>query len=137
MGAPHTLADAGLTLTADLRVLVIGTIGAGNLTSFPTLSQHPSPSKHTPSTIADGRTVHQHGQERRRPENIPSGLREESGVFECTGAGPLTSELNRSQAQIRLIASCAYTHPLKFAWNVCLLGVIGRPIRLPPCRIQF
>ena len=83
------IADAGLTLTVDSRVLVIGTIGAGKshfisnlVASFKLIQTH---------SIDDCRRENgawtRAGEEKAR-ETFLRACVEERGFFECTGAGP-------------------------------------------------
>lgn len=96
MSHPLPLADAGLSLTADSRVLVVGTIGAGkshlitNLVASSELIQTHS--------IDDCRRENgawtSAGEEKAR-ETFLRACAEESGFFECTGAGPLYKRIEQ------------------------------------------
>ena len=96
MSAPPPHPDAGLTLSADSRVLVIGTIGAGkshfisNLVAQSEPIQFHSIDDCRRETSAWTRT----GEEKAR-ETFLRACAEESGVFECTGAGPLYKRIEQ------------------------------------------
>ena len=96
MSVPKPRTNAGLTLTADSRVLVIGTIGAGKshficnlLAQFEPVQYH---------SIDDYRRESgawtQAGEEKAR-ETFLRACAEERGIFECTGAGPLYNRIKQ------------------------------------------
>ena len=96
MNASTPIAGAGLTLTADSRILVIGTIGAGkshficNLVAQSELIQTYS--------IDDCRREKGAwtlaGEEKARKTFLRA-CAEERGFFECTGAGPLYKRIEQ------------------------------------------
>jgi predicted kinase len=96
MSAHPPFADAGLTLTADSRVLVIGTIGAGKSHFISRLVA--SPESIQTHSIDDCRRENgastRAGEEKAR-ETFLRACAEESGIFECTGAGPLYKRLEQ------------------------------------------
>ena len=96
MSAATPLVDAGLTFTADLRVLVIGTIGAGK-SHFISNLVATSESIQTHS-IDDCRRENgawtRAGEEKAR-ETFLRACAEENGFFECTGAGPLYKRIEQ------------------------------------------
>lgn len=91
-----TLREFGSTLSADSRVLVIGTIGAGKshmighlVDQTETIMVH---------SIDDYRREHgawtQLGEERARDEFLRACV-EKNGIFECTGGGPLHDHIKQ------------------------------------------
>lgn len=91
-----TLREFGLTLSADSRVLVIGTIGVGKshivgrlVEQIETIQAH---------SIDDYRREHrawtQAGEERARDEFLRASV-ERNGIFEFTGGGPLHDEVEQ------------------------------------------
>ena len=96
MSAHPPFADAGLTLTADSRVLVIGTIGAGKSHFISNLVATSEPIQ--THSIDDCRRENgastRAGEEKAR-ETFLRACAEESGVFECTGAGPLYKRIQQ------------------------------------------
>jgi len=96
MSAATPLVDAGLTFTADLRVLVIGTIGAGKSHFISNLVATSEPIQ--THSIDDCRRENgawtQAGEEKAR-ESFLRACAEERGIFECTGAGPLYKRIEQ------------------------------------------
>jgi len=96
MSAATPLVDAGLTFTADLRVLVIGTIGAGKSHFISNLVATSEPIQ--THSIDDCRRENgawtRAGEEKAR-ESFLRACAEERGIFECTGAGPLYKRIEQ------------------------------------------
>ena len=90
MSAPPPLADAGLTLAAYSRVLVIGTIGAGKSHFISNLVAQSEPIQfHSIDDCRRETSAWTRAGEEKARETFLRACAEESGVFECTGAGPL------------------------------------------------
>ena len=96
MSAATLLVDAGLTITADLRVLVIGTIGAGKSHFISNLVATSEPIQ--THSIDDCRRENgawtRAGEEKAR-ETFLRACAEENGFFEFTGAGPLYKRIEQ------------------------------------------
>lgn len=96
MSVPTPLKEGGFNLSADSRVLVIGTIGTGKshlisnlVASFELIQTH---------SIDDCRRQNgawtRAGEEKAR-ESFLRACAEERGIFECTGAGPLYKRIEQ------------------------------------------
>jgi len=96
MSAPTPLTDDGLTLTADLRVLVIGTIGAGKSHFISNLvaSSEPIQTYSIDDCRRENGASTRSGEEKAR-DTFLRACAEESGVFESTGAGPLYKRIEQ------------------------------------------
>jgi len=123
MSTSTSSADAGLTLTTDLRVLVIGTIGAGkshfisNLVASSELIQTHSIDDCRQENGAWTRA----GEEKAR-ETFLRACAEESGFFECTGAGPLYKRIE----QIAMANPFDYVMRVHTPTQVCMDRVNSR-----------
>ena len=96
MRAPPPLQDAGLTLAADSRVLVIGTIGAGKSHFISNLVAQSEPIQfHSIDDCRRETSAWTRAGEEKARETFLRACAEESGVFECTGAGPLYKRIEQ------------------------------------------
>ena len=96
MSVPTPLKEGGFNLSADSRVLVIGTIGAGKSHFISNLVATSEPIQ--THSIDDCRRENgawtRAGEEKAR-ESFLRACAEERGIFECTGAGPLYKRIEQ------------------------------------------
>ena len=96
MSAPILLRDAGLKLTADSRVLIIGTIGAGKSHFICNLvEEFDSVKTHSIDDCRRENSAWTRAGEKKARETFLRACAEKNGIFECTGAGPLYKRIEQ------------------------------------------